>query len=74
MTAVPAQRSKAKDPFQLELDREIAKRRSRGLKTGFSDNDDDDDDDEFSERDLANSDDYEEDFDSGSQDNSDDGM
>ena len=70
MTAVPAQRSKTKDPFQLELDKEIAKRRSRGLKTGFSD----EESAKSTEQDDAFSDDYEEDFDTSSEDNSDEGV
>ena len=67
MTAVPAERRKTKDPFQLELDKEIAKRRSRGLKTGSPDEDSND----GNKSEL--SDEYEDDFDVGSDHGSDEG-
>jgi len=51
MTAVPSQRQKTKDSFQMELDHAIAKRKSAGLATGFSDDDDDAYEDDFEDED-----------------------
>ena len=39
MTAVPSEKRKTKNPFQLELDQAIALRKSRGLAIGISDSD-----------------------------------